>query len=69
MLALGFCVCEGMGKQALFFHQNIISLLKPFVKARRQKKSEMTQEQLLRPKAKTKNEKPKSRILMETGFL
>ena len=67
--ALGFCVCEGVGKQALFFHQNIISLLKPFVKARRQKKSEMTQEELLRPKAKTKSEKPKSRILMETGFL
>ena len=35
---LGFCVCQGMGQQAEFMHQNLISFLRPFLYAPRIRK-------------------------------
>jgi hypothetical protein len=40
--AIGFCVCQGKGKEAYHFHQNMRFLLKPFFTPKQKSKKQLT---------------------------
>ena len=61
------CVCSADGAEAFHFHKNMISLVKPFLAAKRRgRKRDAAGRDL---KNKQPAEKPPARKLLESGFL
>ena len=70
---LNFCVCGGLGEQSFHFQQNLVQLLRPFLRIPIERKKQKTAEQCQnkdKSKAELRREKKTpARKMAEDGFL